>query len=203
MKVNKFIILIFVAFIFAGVALKGQRKENRDDIISKPFDLIKFKKARCTDRIGLKNKTSKHYYPKENKPGRYCDLSYRMPGFENERYKGRGKTGLIIESFKPDGKYQDQYNDPYEVLIFAHCCYNDSLIPNLKVIGKSLKELTCILGTDFIKNGNFIVYQSGDNALLFEIRNEKIHSWIYSKFVAKIHPNTIFPKEWTSDNWND
>jgi hypothetical protein len=154
-----------------------KKLSNRDSFLLKPFDLHEFKRIKKGANSGVGRQ--KDYYFKPSYKGIY--YHFFIFGSGGNCYIEKDtlfrENGLNIITYKPLGKYQNEYLDPTEELIYleAHC--NDFNLPELAFIGLDTSEIKSKLGTFSFKKDNCAVYTYQNKALILGLSNSKI-GWL-------------------------
>src|ERR1019366_1585935 len=143
MKPSLFINLCFLLLLFyyhSPIQKPGSHVSqisSTDSFLIKPFDLYKFKKKEGESHSGGSEKMP--YYFKPAYQGMYYAffMFSDMKGYLGTRkdFAIRSENGLTITTYKPLGKYQDQYLDPTEKLIEVKAMLNNFNLPELAFVG--------------------------------------------------------------------
>jgi hypothetical protein len=149
MKVTSLFLFILSFAIFS------QEKPSTYALLKNPFDLQKFKKAKGFSNSGGADVQA--YYFKPDIEGVFFRFfifsrtaAFVYEGSENKKKSVRPGTGFQIITYKPLGKYRDEYFDPIETLIEVTASYNDPDLPELAFIGLDTLIIKNKLGTNFI-----------------------------------------------------
>jgi len=179
-----------------------QKIEKKVDIMSsidsfliKPFDLYKFK-----EKVGQSNSGGverKPYYFRPNYNGMYYSFYF----FNFKGYVGTNKNaflkmemGLNITTFKPLGKYKDEYLDPTEELIEVEAKLNYIDLPELAFVGLDTIEIKKQLGEKSFFKENCFVYTYKDRALILGLNGKTIKWLKYVHLRAPLTNNNTFDK---------
>ncbi len=160
---------------------------NSDSFLFKPFDLYEFKKVKKGANSGAGGQ--KDYYFKPSYKGIY--YHFFIFGSNGRCYIEKDtlfrEDGLNIITYKPLGKYQNDYLDPDEELIYleAHC--NDFDLHELAFIGLDTIEIKKRLGNFTFKKENCAVYSYKKKALILGLLHSKI-KWL--KYIYMSEPLT-------------
>lgn len=151
---------------------------NIDSFLLKPFDLYKFKQIKGGSNSGGGDK--RPYFFKPNYKGIYYSFFYFMPmtGYIGNNII-KTENGLHITTFKPLGKYKNDYLDPNEELIEVIARYNDFDLPELAFIGLDTIQLRRLLGKESFSEGNCFFYVFKDRALILPLKNGNVHRLKY------------------------
>ena len=175
--------------IFLLCILTSFRQEiPLDGFLKKPFDLQKFKKTKGPSNSG--GADVQPYYFKPDYTGVYYRFflfrGYR--GFVYARKNGemvkhpvRSITGLQLITYKPLGKYRDEYFDPTEILIEVNANHNDYDLPELAFIGLDSMTIKQKLGASFIRKDSCFVYHNKTHALVLSIPNGFVKCLKYAR----------------------
>ncbi|MGL4599789.1 MAG: hypothetical protein ACRCYO_19845 [Bacteroidia bacterium] len=150
-----------------------------DSLLLNPFDLYKFKRKVGQSNSGGAGKRAYRFKPE------YDGLYYAFFIFSrHEGYLGTRKQdtlyqldGLKIVTYKPLGKYQNEYFDPTEELIEVEAKLNNFKLPELAFVGLKKTEITKRLGLPTLEKNNCLVYTYADRVLILKINNDRV-SWL-------------------------
>jgi hypothetical protein len=180
--------IAFAVFIALFVSLP-QEHSTIDSLLENPFDLQKFKKIKGPSNSGLAD--MQPYYDKPPEAGRYfyffmfrAPRTFRYAG--DQKIKVRSGSGFQITTYKPDGKYQDDYFDPTEKLIEMMASYNDEDLPELALVGLDTVTIKKRFGDNFIRRDNCFVYSKNKNALVLKIADGVVACLKYARLKSGI-----------------
>ena len=172
---------VFCSTVFLGLTAftSFQTNKTTDDLLTNPFDLQKLKKAKGQSNSG--GWTKKPYYFKPDTVGMYYCFtlwqSYNGYYGENKNDKVHLEDGLVIITYKPLGKYKDNYFDPTETLIEVILRYNDYDLPELAFVGLDTVKIKNKLGDNFLRKDNCFIYSKGKKVLTVKIKG-RIVEWL-------------------------
>lgn len=190
MKVTSIFLFLFSFAIFT------QEKPSTNALLINPFDLQKFKKAKGPSNSGGADVQAYYIKPKENGVYFRFFLFNQTQAFvyeanENKRKSIRPGTGFQIITYKPLGKYRDDYFDPTETLIEVTASYNDPDLPELALVGLDTLIIKNKLGTDFIRKDGCFIYAKENNVLLLKIAEGLVTCLKYTRLNRKLTPAAI------------
>jgi hypothetical protein len=190
---------IAFGFLLALFASLPQEK-SIDSLLDNPFDLQKFKKTKGPSNSGLAD--VQPYYHQPTEKGRFFYF-FMFRAMRTFRYSGdqkiavRGGSGFQITTYKPDGKYKDDYFDPTEKLIEVVASYNDEDLPELALVGLDTAIIKERFGNNFIRRDSCFVYMKNSNALVLKIRGGAVACLKYAKLKSSFTEATL-PKALTN-----
>ncbi len=151
-----------------------------------PFDLYRFKQKEGQSNSGSGG--PKGYYFKPNDKGWYCSffLFHNLKCYrgKNKNTTFENKQGLKITTYKPFGKYQEEYADPTEELIEVEAKANFIELPELAFVGLDTTEVVTQLGQKSFIQNNCLVYAYDDRALILGLEGSMV------KWLKYVHLNT-------------
>lgn len=154
-----------------------------DDLLKKPFDLQKFKKARGQSNSG--GAAKKPYYFKPDTAGMYYGffLFNCLCGYIGETPSKdiHLENGLKIITYKPLGKYKYDYFDPTETLIEVVAHFNDNDLPELAFVGLDTVKIKKKLGDNFLRKDNCFIYTKDKMALTLKISGKRVEWLKYTR----------------------
>lgn len=161
------------------------RLSARDSFLLKPFDLYKFKRKVGQSNSGGSGDHTYRYKPK------YRGMYYSFFMFSRLKvYYGNRKEdtlrleGLRIITYKPYGKYKNDYLDPTEELIEVVARFNNFDLPELAFVGLRKTEIIKKLGDPSFEKNNCLVYTFRDRALILNMKNDEVRwlKYVHLKF---------------------
>lgn len=169
----------------------NEKLSDTERFLLNPFDLYRFKQ-----KVGQSNSGSgdkKGYFFKPQKKGWYCSFFL----FHNLKcYRGKNKNrtfknnhGLKITTYKPYGKYQEEYADPTEELIEVEAKINCIELPELAFVGLDTTEVIMQLGQKSFIQENCMVYAYDDRALILGLEGTRV------KWLKYVHLNIPLTKD--------
>ena len=189
MKVSIYFFLVIICLAF-------QEKKSTDELLKNPFDLQKFKKAKGQSNSGLADAQS--YYFQSDKKGIYFrfflflkKMGYVYSGNEDKKYAVKPGSGFQIVTYKPLGKYRDDYFDPTETLIEVTASYNDHDLPELAFIGLDTLTIKKKLGHTFIRKDDCFIYSKDSNALILKVSEGHIKCLKYTRLNTTVSEGKI------------
>jgi hypothetical protein len=165
-----------------------------DKILSNPFDLEKFKKAKG---VGQDGGGMKWYYYKPNQKGMYtgffCFGLGREKGYIGEKPDTNidATCGLTITTFRPYGKYFNDFINPTETLIAVDASFNYVALPEIAFIGIDTVKIKKKLGSNFIRKDSCFIYSKDSNALTLKINHGKIEWLKYTRLNFNLTKDNI------------
>ena len=176
-KMGRLLTYIFVVLLTNSFSLPTDK--TVDDLLKKPFDLQKFKKVKGGSNSG--GATKKSYYFKPDTVGMYCSF-FLFPcdcGYigETPNKDTHIEGGLQIITYKPAGKYKDDYLDPTETLIEVIAKFNDNDLPELAFVGLDTVKIKSKLGDNFFRKDNCFIYSKNKRALTLKIKGKSVE-WL-------------------------
>jgi hypothetical protein len=182
--------LLIRLLLFFTPFLPLQENPSANALLSNPFDLQKFKKAKGPSNSGLARE-EKYYHKPAHKGVYFCFFMFRSPGFvyspsADKKESVRSGTGLEIVTHKPLGKYRDNYFDPTETLIEVVAWYNDNDLPELAFVGLDTTVVKGKLGDRFIRKENCFIYSNVNNALVLNISGSTVKWLKYTRLNTAI-----------------
>ncbi|MCC7454581.1 MAG: hypothetical protein IT222_10475 [Crocinitomix sp.] len=167
---------------------------NTDSFLIKPFDLFTFKSKKNTSLSG--GVTFNHYHFKPDfrgtgyrffmfqpKTTNYIDDGKEMK-HSNAGYIGKNKElisfkedGLVIKTFQPNDKYQDDYLNPNEVLIELTAKFNDFDLPEMAFVGLDSTTIIKELGQQSFYKHHSLVYVKDNYALILKLK-QGVVEWL-------------------------
>jgi hypothetical protein len=189
--------LLLISFI----ALAFQQKPSTTALLDSPFDLQKFKRTKGPSNSG--GADAEPYYYKPDEKGVYFRFFMFKPmrGFVYERSEDKKKEVRTdfspqIITYKPLGKYRDDYFDPTETLIEVIATSNDKDLPELAFVGLDTAIVKTKLGDPTFRKDHCFIYSKGRNALVLNITDGMV-SWLkYARTNSTISKNAV-PKTLT------
>jgi hypothetical protein len=162
-----------------------------DSFLLKPFDVFAFKKKVGQFHSGSASRRSFYFKPT------YRGMYYSFFLFSNLKgYWGENKDlilskekGLKITTYKPRGKYENQYLDPTEELIEVEARFNNFDLPELAFVGLDTTKVKNRLGEKSFFRENCFVYTYQNRALILGIKNGFVH-WL-----RYVHMNAPLTKD--------
>ncbi len=185
MKLN-FTIVLLVCFGFISL-------QSLDALLNKPIDVIAFKKAKGQSNSGGAKKQSYYFKPKQK--GFYMSFglfnSNKTYYGSDTAHKIKNINALYMVTYKPLGKYQDDFIDPNETLIEFCASYNDIDLPQLAFIGLDTVQVKNKLGNNFIRKANCFVYTKNKNALVLLINGKVVSKLKYTRLNLEIKQDNV------------
>lgn len=157
----------------------------RDSFLLKPFDLYKFKRKVGQSNSGGASALTYRYKPKYRGMYNSFSLFSRLKGYYGNRKQDTIRLeGLRITTYKPYGKYQNDYLDPTEELIEVEAKFNNFDLPELAFVGLRKTEIIKKLGDPSFKKNNCLVYTFRDRALILNMKNDEVKwlKYVHLKF---------------------
>jgi hypothetical protein len=189
--------LLLISFI----TMAFQQKPSTAALLDNPFDLQKFKKAKGPSNSGGAD-AEPYYYKPEGKGVYFRFFMFKpMRGFvyersEDEKKEIRTDFSPQITTYKPLGKYRDDYFDPTETLIEVIATSNDKDLPELAFVGLDTTIVKIKLGDPDIRKDSCFIYSKGRNALVLNISDGMVGWLKYARTNSTITKNTV-PKTLT------
>lgn len=189
-----------IAFLtLLSLSASAQTGTSVERLLQNPFDLQKFKKAKGPSNSGLAD--TKTYFIKPDSKGRYFYFFlFRAPGafvYSGEKSKKtvvRSGSGFRMVTYKPLGKYQDDYFDPTETLVEVEASYNDPDLPELAFVGLDTLSVKLALGEHFIRQKDSFIYASNNSVLLLNIREGKVKCLKYARISQIFSQDNVSPE---------
>jgi hypothetical protein len=171
-----------------------EKISTRDTFLLKPFDLYKFKRKVGQSNSGGAGKKTYRFKPE------YKGLYYSFFLFSNlNGYMGSTKQdtlhqedGLTITTYKPVGKYQNEYFDPTEELIEVEAKFNNFDLPELAFVGLNTTKIKEQLGNPSFEKNNCFVYTFRDRALILKIENGSVNWLRYVHLKSELTSDKTF-----------
>jgi hypothetical protein len=177
-------------FILSGTIF-FQEKISLDALLRNPFDLHKFKKAKGPSNSG--GADLRYYYFKPDEDGVYFrfflftkKMGYVYDSREHKRHPVRPGTGLQIITYKPKGKYFEDYFDSNETLIEVSASYNDEDLPELAFVGLDTLIIKQKLGLEFIRKDSCFIYAKENNVLVLRVAEGVVKCLKYTRLNVKV-----------------
>ena len=187
---------VFILTVILTTSFSFQTGKTVNDLLTNPFDLQKFKKAK--GQSNSSGATKKTYYFKPDAKGIYYRFflfrpftGYKYVSSEKRTIEVYLENGLEIITYKSLGKYQDDYLDPTETIIEVIARYNDKDLPELAFVGLDTLALQNKLGNKFLRKDNCFIYYKAKNALTFKISNGRVDWLKYSKLNIELTEKNI------------
>lgn len=175
------------AFLIAIVlmATSLQQEAYIEKLLRSPFDLQKFKKAKGQSNSG--GADVQPYYFKPAEKGVYFRFFLFRPT-ESFIYVGDKKhfikpgfDDFTIITYKPLGKYRDDYFDPTETLIELTTKHNDENLPELAFVGLDTTSIKNKLGEKFTRRDSCFIYHQHKNAVVLKTSGKVVTRVRYSR----------------------
>ena len=184
---------ILISTVFSTVYFSPQTNKTVDDLLTKPFDLQKFKKIKGESNSG--GATKKSYYFKPDTVGMYYGFMLFKPlyGYIGETPSKDIflENGLEIITYKPFGKYKDKYIDPTETLIEVIARFNDNDLPELAFVGLDTVKIKKKLGDNFLRKDSCFIYTKDKNALTLKVKGRTVEWLKYTRLNISLTTNNI------------
>lgn len=188
--------VILSCFLILSISTSFQEKPSTDALLKNPFDLQKFKKAKGPSNSGGAN--AQPYYYQPDVKGVYFrfflfigKMGYVYTGSEDKKHTVQAGTGLQIITYKPLGKYRDDYFDPTETLIEVVASYNDPDLPELAFVGLDTVIIKKKLGDNFVREDNCFIYAKDNNTMVLKISDGVVKCLKYTRLNRKVTKATI------------
>jgi hypothetical protein len=163
---------------------------NIDSFLLHPFDLYHFKQKTSANSSGAEKSP---YYFKPKYKGVYYSFFLFQNSPNEHLYRGQDPNGFVSSedgfemiSYKPIGKYADQYADPNEELIALTARYNHTALPELALNGLDSFQIKQLLGKPLKRLGNHWFYTHKDRVLTLRFHEK------YVNYIKYIHLNQTY-----------
>jgi hypothetical protein len=184
-----------------GPPTKIERVSRIDSFLLNPFDLYKFKQ-----KVGQSNSGGASYRPYYFRPA-YKGVFYyfmffnRIEGYlgTNKQRKIKLERGLILTTYKPEGKYREIYLDPTEELIEVIANYNSFELPELAFVGLDTLEIKERLGEKTFIRDNCFVYAHKDRALILGLEGRTVKWLKYVHLSRNLISKTTFNQLYSNE----
>jgi hypothetical protein len=191
----KFVIACIILLSLGAFVQDGTPVQR---LLQNPFDLQKFKKLKGPSNSGLAD--TKTYFVKPDGKGRYFYFFlFRVPGAfvyggdKNKRTAVPSGSGFRIVTFKPLGRYQDDYFDPTETMVEVVASYNDPDLPELAFVGLDTLSVKRDLGEPLIRKEDSFIYASHNCVLLLNLQGGKVKCLKYARMNKDFSQDSISP----------
>jgi hypothetical protein len=161
--------------ILSGICFPKQNGSTIDGLLKAPFDLQQFKKKKGQSNSGRRK--PEPYYFKPTAKGMYFGFFLFRINSDNPDYAWMTEQGISIITYKPYGKYQNDYLDPTETLIEIQTRCNDDYLPELAFIGMDSLKIKHKLGDPFLRKNNCFIYSKGTSSLVLKFANKSV-MWV-------------------------
>ncbi len=170
-----------------------------DSFLLKPFDLYKFKNKVGRSNSGGTEKKSYRFKPEYEGVYYSFFMFSKLKGYLGSRKEDtlQREDGLTIITFKPFGKWQNDYFDPTEELIEVEAKFNSFYLPELAFVGLNKTDIKEHLGAPSFEINNCFVYTFRDRALILKLNNGKVNWLRYIHLKSELTNDKIFDKLYT------
>lgn len=197
---------LYLLIIFLSTSFLSENNQNVNNFLKTPFDLQKFKQKKGEYHSGGAN--SRKYYLKPKVKGTYYRFFLFEPltGFVysydgKSQMKVKQENGLEIVTYKPYGKYFENYFDPTETLIEVIARYNDYDLPELAFIGLDTTIVRNKLGSNFIIKSNCMLYYKNNCVLSLHVENQMVNWLKYTRLNFNLNTKNIPDGLLTDENF--
>lgn len=197
---------LYLLIIFLSTSFLSENNQNVNNFLKNPFDLQKFKLQKGQSHSG--GAYNKKYYLKPKVKGMYYSFFLFEPltGFiysydGKSQMKVKQENGLEIVTYKPYGKYFENYFDPTETLIEVIARYNDYDLPELAFIGLDTTIIINKLGSNFIKKSNCMLYYKNNCVLSLHVENQMVNWLKYTRLNFNLNTKNIPDGLLTDENF--
>jgi hypothetical protein len=162
-------VLLIVCY---AVSTSAQADSDVNDFLENPFDLQAFKRAKGQSNSGggggkdywYKPLTKGYYYNFYRFDTEQTGFNYSLSGLK--KHPISTDFGIVIDTYKPLGKYEKEYLDPTETLIRVYAEQNDEDLPELALIGLDSSLVKSRFSRDPIRKNKCFIYMYKNNILV-------------------------------------
>lgn len=191
LKMRRIFVYILTFVLTTSITLPTDK--NIDELLNNPFDLQRFKKAKGQSNSG--GATKKQYFFKPDTAGVYYSF-FLFPclcGYigDTPSKNVHMENGLQIITYKPLGKYENDYLDPTETLIEVTARFNDNDLPELAFVGLDTIKIKQRLGDNFLRKDNCFIYTKNKRALTLKIKGKTVEWLKYTRLNISLTADNV------------